>query len=190
MDCHGPGASQGHGHSLLRATTEASIGSSWYSLLSEASRQNQRSSSCSNSKLITINPKQIPSEFSFSMTDSGSFNPCLAQSLSGRPRPISINAASHPTVRTEAFAWKISSRLIITAPGGLGGSRYRPPTPDCHLRRAGRKALEGACRVHLRVQRRTPCKEAGGSHRTPGSALRSDPPNPPVGEDVKDGQTQ
>jgi hypothetical protein len=53
-----------------------------------------------------------------------------------------------------------------------------PPTPARQSRSAGRKALAGACRVHLRVSRRTPCKEAGsrgGSHRTPGSALRSDP---------------
>ena len=56
-----------------------------------------------------------------------------------------------------------------------------PPTPARQSRSASRKALAGACRVHLRVLRRTPCKEAGsrgGSHRTPGSALRSDPPLP------------
>ena len=91
---------------------------------------------------------------------------------------ISINAAFHPTqaVRTKAFACKISSSLIIAAPGGLIDDNImvapeiglRPcPTPDRHLRRAGRKALEGACRVHLRVQRRTPRKEAGGRGRFP-----------------------
>ena len=58
-----------------------------------------------------------------------------------------------------------------------------PPTPARQSRSASRKALAGACRVHLRVLRRTPCKEAGsrgGSHRALGSALRSDPPPSPI----------
>ncbi len=111
---------------------------------------------------------------------------------------ISINAAFHPTVRTKAFAWKISSSLIIAAPGGLIDDNImvapeiglRPcPTPDRHLRRAGRKALEGACRIHLRVQRRTPRKEAGGRGRFPpyprGLLCAVIPPNPQ--EDVGHG---